>query len=127
MAFSQNVHPVFGGGASWHPLSDVLGALGHDCPTGCSRAASELNAPVWLIRRGLPTPVSTRQLLVVLDTTRSLPAPGRSHALVRYLDRCTRSDGIRVRARRSSDVARRERSAMVLDATQAGPPWALPA
>jgi hypothetical protein len=85
-------------------LADVLHSLGHDCPNGCARASDELGATVWLTRTGLPTPGRDDPTLVVVDSSASLAPPNRSYQLVRFVDRCARSDGVRVRERRASDV-----------------------
>jgi hypothetical protein len=76
----------------------------HDCPMGCGRAAAELGAPVLMTRPGLPLPMHEHPTLVVVDSGGSGAPLGRSYQLVRFLDRCARSDGIRVRDRRASDV-----------------------
>jgi hypothetical protein len=85
-------------------LADVLHVLGHDCPNGCARASDELGATVWLTRTGLPVPGRDEPTLVVVDSSASLAPPNRSYQLIRYVDRCARSDGVRVRERRASDV-----------------------
>jgi hypothetical protein len=121
----RTTHPLFASTSHGPALADVLIGLGHDCPMGCSRAAAELGAPVWLTRRGLPMPTSSRPALVVVDSAASGAPLGRSHQLVRYLDHCARADNIRVRDRRASDVARSDTTTIVLDAAHAGPPWAI--
>lgn len=98
-------------------LSDVLLDLGHDCPLGCSRAASELAAPVVLVRSGLPVPTTTRPTLVVVDSGASGAPLARSHQLVKFLDRCARQDGIRIRDRRASDVPLRRPQSMPAEHT----------
>ena len=85
-------------------LADVLHSLGHDCPNGCARASDELGATVWLTRAGLPVPGRDDPALVVVDSSASLAPPNRSHQLIRFVDRCARTDGVRVRERRASDV-----------------------
>jgi hypothetical protein len=85
-------------------LADVLYSLGHDCPLGCARASDELGAAVWLTRTGLPVPGRDDPRLVVIDSSASLAPPFRSYHLVRFVDRCARVDGVRVRERRASDV-----------------------
>jgi hypothetical protein len=85
-------------------LADVLHSLGHDCPNGCARASDELGATVWLTRTGLPVPGRDDPTLVVVDSSASLAPPSRSFQLIRFVDRCARTDGVRVRERRSSDV-----------------------
>jgi hypothetical protein len=85
-------------------LADVLHALGHDCPNGCARASDELRATVWLTRTGLPASGRVDPTLVVVDSSASLAPPNRSYQLIRFVDRCARTDGIRVRERRASDV-----------------------
>ena len=85
-------------------LADVLHSFGHDCPNGCARASDELGATVWLTRAGLPVADHDDPTLVVVDSSASLAPPDRSHQLVRFVDRCARADGVRVRERRASDV-----------------------
>jgi hypothetical protein len=85
-------------------LADVLHVLGHDCPNGCGRASDELGATVWLTRTGLPLADRDDPALVVVDSSASLAPPDRSHQLVRFVDRCARADGVRVRERRASDL-----------------------
>jgi hypothetical protein len=85
-------------------LADVLHSLGHDCPNGCARASDELGATVWLTRTGLPAPGREDPTLVVVDSSASLAPPNRSNQLIRFVDRCARTDGVRVRERRTSDV-----------------------
>ena len=86
-------------------LADVLHSLGHDCPNGCDRASDELGATVWATRTGLPAMDRVEPTLVVVDTSASLAPPNRSYNLVQFVDRCARTDGIRVRERRTSDVS----------------------
>ncbi len=85
-------------------LADVLHFLGHACPLGCGRASDELGATIWLTRRGLPIAGRGYPTLVVVDSSASLAPPNRSNELVRYVDRCARTDGVRVRERRASDI-----------------------
>jgi hypothetical protein len=85
-------------------LADVLHTLGHDCPLGCGRASDELGATVWLTRAGLPAFGMEAPALVVIDSSSSLGPPVRTNHLVRFVDRCARADGVRVRERRASDV-----------------------
>jgi hypothetical protein len=85
-------------------LADVLHALGHSCPLGCARASDELRAPVWLTRTALPAADHDDPMLVVVDLTASLAPQHRSQLLLRFVDQCARSDGIRVRERRASDL-----------------------
>ena len=85
-------------------LADVLHSFGHDCPNGCARAYDELGATVWLTRTGLPIAGREDPALVVVDSSASLAPLHRSHQLVRFVDRCARADGVRVRERRASDV-----------------------
>jgi len=104
MTISRTILPTFGASGARYELADLLIGLGHDCPMGCGRAAAELGAPVLLTRPGLPLPLHENPTLVVVDSGASGAPLGRSHQLVRYLDRCARSDGIRVREGRASDI-----------------------
>ena len=104
MTISRTILPTFGASGAGYELADLLIGLGHDCPMGCGRAAAELGAPVLLTRPGLPMPLHENPTLVVVDSGASGAPLGRSHQLVRFLDRCARSDGIRVRDRRASDA-----------------------
>jgi hypothetical protein len=119
MTVSRTAHPSPGAAGGGRELADALISLGHDCPLGCGRAAAELGAPVLLTRTGLPLPLQEQPTLVIVDSGGSGAPLGRSHQLVRFLDRCARSDGIRVRDRRASDVAV-ERPALRAVGTSAG-------
>jgi len=90
--------------ASAPELADVLHSLGHSCPLGCARASDELGATVLLTRTGLPIAGRDDPTLVVVDSSASLAPVTRSQRLVRYVDRCARADGVRVRERRASDA-----------------------
>jgi hypothetical protein len=119
MTISRTAPPPPGIGAAGRELADELIGLGHDCPLGCGRAAAELGAPVLLTRPGLPLPMHEHPTLVVVDSGGSGAPVGRSYQLVRFLDRCARSDGIRVRDRRASDVVS-ERPTFRVVGTSAG-------
>ncbi|HEY5136531.1 MAG TPA: hypothetical protein VIJ41_12115 [Candidatus Nanopelagicales bacterium] len=102
MTVSRTIPSAFA--APLPDLADVLHSLGHDCPLGCARASDELGATVWLTRIGLPVSGRDDPTLVVVDSTASFAPPNRSYHLVRFVDRRARTDGIRVRERRASDV-----------------------
>jgi len=106
-------------------LDDVLRVLGHDCPLGCARASAELDADVWLTRTALPLPSIERPTLVVIDSSASQAPPTRTFQLVRFVDRCARSDGIRVRERRASDHELTALPAQLTTTPQGGPALAM--
>ena len=85
-------------------LADVLHSLGHNCPLGCARASDELGATVRATRTGLPVAGRDDPTLVVVDSSASLAPDSRSQHLIHYVDTCARTDGIRVRERRASDI-----------------------
>jgi hypothetical protein len=101
MTISRTHNPPAGSAGT--SLDDVLRSLGHDCPLGCARASTELDASVWLTRTGLPLADVATPALVVVDSSASLAPANRTFQLVRFVDRCARSDGVRVRERRASD------------------------
>jgi hypothetical protein len=87
-------------------LADVLNSLGHSCPLGCARASDQLGATVWATRTGLPLPGRDDPTLVIVDSSASLAPRNRSQHLVHFVDSCARTDGIRVRERRASDIGK---------------------
>ena len=84
-------------------LSAVLGRLGHDCPGTCDAADTELGAPVWFVRSRMNGAGPGDTALVVLDSSDFGCSITRSRQLLREINDCTRSHGIRVSERRVGD------------------------
>ena len=84
-------------------LGPVLAGLGHECPGRCGAAADELGASVWFVRRRSSGIGRSESMLVVLDASDYDGPLARSRHLMRDVNDCVRSDGIRVTERRIDD------------------------
>ncbi len=112
--FLPRLHRPADGGAQ--TLGDALASLGHDPHDDCPAAAAGLDPDVWLVRS---RPVTGALSLLIVDFGDSF-LPGAK--LLRAINRCTRSDHIRVLMRRGEDHGR-ARSLLPLQppAPRAGP------
>jgi hypothetical protein len=85
-------------------LGSALRWLGHHCPDHrCSQPIDALPASMWFLRRGHPYfPTYPLETLLVVDPTQTGQPLARVHRFIDEVNRCTRSETIRVRQRRSS-------------------------
>jgi hypothetical protein len=85
------------------PVTSVLADLGHNCPGTCTEASDELGAELWFVRRRLAAAGRRPATLVVLDVSEFHGSIERARHLMRTINDCLRSDGIRVSERRIDD------------------------
>lgn len=90
-------------------LATALVLLGHNCPGGCPRTATECRAAVWFVRLPDDTRSTWTRTLVEVAFL-DVPRWGtRSRYLIGAINECVRPDHLRVRAR-----TEQERAALVV-------------
>ena len=85
-------------------LAKALAWLGHDCPGGCPRVATEIGAGMHFLHLpGAQAPFWTHTVVVV-DPYEVPWAATRLHGWLHDVNLCVRRDHIVVRTRAASDV-----------------------
>ncbi len=89
-------------------MARALRWLGHECAGGCSTSIDSLAASIWFTRHGGSAWQAPHGTLVVLDLAeRGGAALANVREMIDEINRCVRSDGIRVCESAVADAASR--------------------
>ena len=85
-------------------LAKALAWLGHDCPGGCPRGATEMSTRMHFLHLPGTEPPFRTHTVVVVDPYEIPSAATHLHGWLHDVNQCVRRDHIVVRTRVASDV-----------------------